>query len=64
MMSKLIITIDINANDLPNTLSEHHCNDWKDSEKPTRMECISSLKNECNSWLNALNIVHDIEYKK
>lgn len=64
MIRKLIISIDIDDNDLGNILSEHHCDDWKDSEKPTRTECIDSLRNECNSWLNDLNIIHSIEYKE
>ena len=67
MIRKLIITINLadnSMNDLANALSEHHCADWEDSEKPPRKECIGSLRNECNSWLNDLNIIHSIEYKE
>ena len=60
---KLTISIDIDTETLTHALSEHHGKDWKDWEKPTEKECIKSLKNECVSWLEDLNIDHKIFVK-
>jgi len=64
MARKLIISIDIDDNDLSNILSEYHSDDWENPENPTDEECILSLRNECISWLSNLNITHHIVYKK
>ena len=64
-MNKLIITIDIDvdtADRLTNgPLSEYHCDDWKDPNKPTKQEVVSSLKSEMTSWLNGCQLNHTIE---
>lgn len=63
MTRKLIVSIDIDDNDLGNILGEHHSDDWVDAENPTEEECISSLENECTSWLSDLDITHRIIFK-